>query len=105
MWFRLLPHEMAHTLSYRGRVAEDNSEDPSREGFAEGYLRVTRGIFREWVVTSPLYEGSFKFVKSALALCSPRVATKLPLAFLEPSKDRGAWLVENLPILGVMLQR
>lgn len=56
-------------------------------------------------MTSPPYKGAFNFVKAALSVAEKGVALKLPLSFLEPCEDRGAWLSANPPALCVFLRR
>ena len=80
-------------------------EDVTLPGFAERFLGRDGAEKPDWVVTSPPYKGAVKYVQVALALCSKGAATKLPLSFLEPCKDRGEWLDENPPTFCIFLRR
>ena len=59
----------------------------------------------DWIITSPPYKHAFTILKQALRIGRMRVAFKLRLAFLEPTKTRGRWLIENPPNSIVVLPR
>ena len=84
-----------------------NDRDPARgaDTHHDATTAAAWAVAPAWVVTNPPFRAAFAIARQACAVATRGVALLVRLSFLEPTRERGAWLAAHPPDLVLVLPR